>query len=329
MKIPEKSPLVLGLALAALAVLAAGAAPRRGAAPAARTAPLLGAVQNSAFGYKQDVLVGPSDSQRQVVSWGGNVTIEGRVQKDVLGIGSTVTISGEVGGAVIGLGARVILKPTAVIKGDLVIFGGTLTKEPGCQVDGDTVYFKSEQITSRLFQDGFRGFLGFGLLPFILIIKLLSAFVWALLAFLVASLFPKNVTAAAAEARRSFGAVFGVGLLALIAFVILVAFSALLSIILIGIPILLALTLAGMVVKVFGRVVLFYLVGESIARAFRKPTVTVIGGSLLGLVAVSLVSFVPLFGGLVTFVLSILGWGVALRTKFGTTENWFARAPKV
>jgi hypothetical protein len=40
---------------------------------------------------------------------------------------------------------------------------------------------------------------------------------------------------------------------------------------------------------------------------------------------VSFVSFIPVVGVLLTFVMSIIGWGVVIRTKFGTTEKWFKR----
>jgi hypothetical protein len=41
-----------------------------------------------------------------------------------------------------------------------------------------------------------------------------------------------------------------------------------------------------------------------------------------------LIGFVPVFGFLFSFCLSIIGWGVVIRTKFGTTENAFQRRAK-
>ena len=118
---------------------------------------------------------------------------------------------------------------------------------------------------------------------------------------------------------------FGTGLLAIIIFAGLVIFSVLLSFILIGIPILLALIIIGVVIKIFGRIVLFYFFGESLARAFGSKRPTAFLAVFLGLILVGLISFIPILGSLFTFVLSILGWGVVIRTKFGTTENWFRR----
>ena len=117
------------------------------------------------------------------------------------------------------------------------------------------------------------------------------------------------------------------GILSLIIFTGLLIFAALLSIILIGIPVFLALLVTGFVIWVFGRLAVFYFFGESLLRALRARSSPAIGAVLLGLVVVSLIAFLPLFGFLVTAVLNIIGWGVVIRTKFGTTRNWFDRKP--
>jgi hypothetical protein len=48
---------------------------------------------------------------------------------------------------------------------------------------------------------------------------------------------------------------------------------------------------------------------------------------MLGLITVGVIGFIPIIGFLFSLFLSLFGWGVALRTKFGTTGNWFRRAP--
>jgi hypothetical protein len=159
-------------------------------------------------------------------------------------------------------------------------------------------------------------------------LKLVSLFVWAVVVFAAASLFPRQVQFAAGEVRSSPGAVFGTGLLAMIAFAVFIVFSALLSIVLIGIPILMALAFTGLIVKLFGRVAMFYFLGESLARGFHRRGVSVLGGSMLGLLFFGFLSFIPILGFLFTTVVNIFGWGAAIRTKFGTTQNWLRRTPR-
>ncbi|MCK4556110.1 MAG: hypothetical protein KAU47_01235, partial [Candidatus Aminicenantes bacterium] len=106
----------------------------------------------------------------------------------------------------------------------------------------------------------------------------------------------------------------------------LVIFATLLSFVLIGIPLLIALIIIGFIIKLFGRVFLFYFFGESLIQAFNKNSkVSAFGGMILGFIFVSFISFIPFIGGLFMFCLSIIGWGIVIRTKFGTTENWFKK----
>lgn len=281
------------------------------------------------FGYRDTIIVAPGETRENVITIGGDVTVEGKVKKNVVAIGGTITVSGEVDDSVVGIGTKIALKSTAVIHGDLVGLGGVVEKEAGCRVDGDTIYFKTSQITGKVFSEGFKGIFSISLLPIIIIFKLLNVFIWFMLALLVASLFPRQVALASNQVRYSFWPVFGTGLLAVILYTVFIIFSAVLCLILIGIPILLFLGVAGLVVKIFGRVVLFYFFGESLAKAFNRPSVSALGGTLLGWLLVSFLTFIPFVGFLFSFCLSIIGWGVVIRTKFGTKENAFRKVAKV
>lgn len=275
---------------------------------------------------KKDIFVAAGETQDNVISFGGNVIIEGRVRESVIAFGGTILVGGEVGQAVVGIGSHITLKPTAVVKGDVVSLGGLLDKEPGCLISGDTVYFKASEISGRLFKGGLlKGIFAFPLFPLFLIIKVIGIFLWLIAALVVAAIFPKQIARAAGEIHKAFWPSFGTGLLAMVIFTGMVILAALLCFILIGIPIAIALFWAGLIVKVFGRVVLFYFFGESLLRSLRSKNPSMIGAVLAGLLLVSLISFIPLVGALFKLILSIIGWGVTLRTKFGTTDNWFRK----
>jgi len=293
--------------------------------------PLAGAQKiGDQISYRDKIVVSSGETRDNVVTFGSDVVIEGTVRKNVFAVGGTITVSGEVGDSVVGIGSRVTLKSTAVIKRDLVIlFSAPPEKEAGFRVDGDTVFFKGSDISAKFFEKGFIGFFSFAFLPIILIFKLVNMFVWFLLAIVVASLFPKQMTFAASKVRANFWPTLGTGLVAYVLFVFAVIVAAFLCFILIGIPILMALAIGGLVIKVFGKVALFYFFGESLSRAMHRPAVSPLGGALLGLLLVSLIGFIPFFGFLFNSVISILGWGAVLRTKFGTTENWFRRSAPV
>ncbi len=275
------------------------------------------------FVIQKDVYVAEDEVQKNVIALGGDVLIKGKVKESVVAIGGSITIEGEVGEVVLGIGSPITLKSTAIIKGDVVALGGSLLKEPGTTIKGDTIYFKVESLKDVL---GILSGLSFApFIPILIIIKLIAVFIWFILALVLAAIFPRQLALASAQIRKSFWSTFGIGLLAIIIFTGLTIFSAFLSLILIGIPFLLALILIGVIIKIFGRVTVFYFFGDSLARAFGSKNPSSLVAVILGLILVEFVGFIPILGSLFLLVMSIIGWGSVLRSKFGTTNNWFKK----
>ena len=272
------------------------------------------------FTMGKDITVEEDEVQNNIISFGGKVLVKGRVKQSVVSFGGTVIISGEVGDLVLGFGTRMTLKSSAVVTGDVASLGGTLHKEYGSTVKGDTIYFEAPEDITKFLPMGIKGTL---LLH--LFFQLISVFIWFVLALLVTAFFPRQISFASSQIRKSFWPVFGTGLVSIIAFTGLLIFAALLSLVLIGIPILLCLIIIGLIIKVFGRVALFYFFGESLMNTFGKNKSSPILIVVLGLIFVSFIKFIPILGLLFSFCLSIIGWGVVIRTKFGTTENMFKR----
>jgi hypothetical protein len=280
------------------------------------------------IGSNKDIHVAPGEIQDKILSFGGNVFIEGAVREDVFVVGGSITISGEVGKSVVGIGSHVVIKATAKIGEDLAALGGTLEKEPGCSIVGDTIYFETRELGDKLFKDGlFRSLFSLSLIPIIVVIKLVLIFLWLIAAAIGAALFPKPIAFAAGEIRKSFWPALGTGIVAILVFTMLVFFAALLSIVLIGIPIALALGVAGFLVKVFGRLAVFYFLGEGLLKALGSKRIGAMGAVVTGLLVFSLATFVPVLGFFFGFVMNAVGWGIAIRTKFGLRENWFVKTP--
>ncbi|MBN2409381.1 MAG: hypothetical protein JXE07_06555 [Candidatus Aminicenantes bacterium] len=280
----------------------------------------LRAGQDISFG--KVISVAGGETQKGIVSFGGHVTVEGRIKESIIVFGGSLVLSGDVGDSVVGFGSNITLKSTAVIKGDIASIGGILDKEPGCVIEGDTVYFAGGKDLSRLLSGGI---LTFPLMPLFLIIKLIGFVVWLLIALVAVSVFPRPLALASAQIRTSFWPVAATGFVAIVLFSGLVIVFAFLSFILIGIPFLLILAALGLAVKVFGQVALFLFFGESLGRSLNRRTPSPVAAVVIGLLVISLIKFIPILGFLFSFGLSILGWGVAIRTKFGTTENWLKK----
>ncbi|HSA96266.1 MAG TPA: hypothetical protein VLJ16_09455 [Acidobacteriota bacterium] len=291
-------------------------------------APLALPAQHELASAGKDVTIAAGETQDKVFSLGGHVFVEGTVREDVFVIGGSITISGEVGQSVVGIGSHVLIKSTAKIGQDLAALGGKLEKEPGCSIVGDTIYFETRELGDRLFKDGFfQGLFSLSIIPLIVVVKLVLIFLWLIAAAIGVALFPKPIAFAAGEIRKNFWPALGTGIVAILVFTMLVIFAALLSVILIGIPIALALGVAGFLVKVFGRLAVFYFLGDWLLKTLGSKRVTAMGAVILGLFVFSLATFVPVLGFLFSLVLNAVGWGIAIRTKFGSTENWFHKKP--
>ncbi|MCP2520684.1 hypothetical protein NLC82_03425 [Candidatus Aminicenantes bacterium AC-335-A11] len=268
--------------------------------------------------FGNNIVVEKDEIQDNVLSFGGNVLIEGKVRESVVIFGGKAEIKGEVGEAVIGFGSEIKLYPSARIKGDVVVLGGHFERDIGSVVEGDTIYFGNFAGLSNIFSQIFRGLFSLSFVPIVLILKLLNIFIWFILAIILIAIFPNQISFASSQIEKKFWTVAGVGMLGILIFTGLTLLSVILSFLIIGIPILFLLILAGFIIQFFGRVVLFYFFGEKFLQAFNWKPGSQIVIVIVGVAIVSLIRFIPVIGLLFALCLSILGWGVVLKTRFGT-----------
>ena len=264
------------------------------------------------------IVVEKDETKDNVLSFGGSVLIEGEVRESVVVFGGNVEIKGEVGDAVVGIGSEVKIYPSAKIKGDVVVLGGRLERDVGGIIEGDVVHFGNIQGLSNIFNQFFRGAFSLSFAPIVMIFKLLNIFIWFILAIILVAIFPNQISFASSQIEKKFWPIAGIGILGILIFAGLVLLSVILSIFLIGIPILFLLILAGFIVQFFGRVVLFYFFGEKFLQAFNWKPGSQIVIVIVGVAIVSLIRFIPVIGLLFALCLSVLGWGVVLKTRFGT-----------
>jgi hypothetical protein len=273
--------------------------------------------------FQKEIIVAKGESQKNVVALKSRVVVEGQVRENVVAFGGEVLVSGEVGKSVVCFGSRVVIKSTAVISEDLVVLGGSLEKEPGCSIGQDTVFIPTgAKFTREVFLKGIFFQLG----AIILALKLISLFFGLLLTIFVAGIFPRQIYFAAGKIRTDFWPILGIGFLTMIIYAGLIMLSALLIFVIIGIPLLFLLMMTGIVLKVFGGTAFSYFFGESTLRALGvKKMPSIIWTAVIGLVVVAFLGLIPVAGLIFSLVVSLVGWGVALRTRFGTLDNWFSR----
>lgn len=273
--------------------------------------------------FKEEIIIGPQETQKTILAFNSRVGVEGRVEENVVVFGGEVTISGEVGKSVMAFCSQVNIKSSAIIREDLVILGGTLEKEPGCTIGHDTVLIPT---SGKFALDIFRKGIFFQLGTLFLALKLISLFFGILLTVFVAGTFPRQVYFAAGKFRSDFWPILGTGFLSMIIYAGLILLSSLLIFLIIVLPLLFILIFAGLVLKIFGGTVFSYFFGETFLRALGvKKMPHLIWTAVIGLVLATFLGLVPVLGFIFSLVVSLVSWGVAIRTRFGTLDNWLAR----
>ncbi|HEV2104826.1 MAG TPA: polymer-forming cytoskeletal protein, partial [Candidatus Eisenbacteria bacterium] len=285
-----------------------------------------------------------------IVRFGSSIDVpdDQIVQGDVLSIGGNVTVEGKVTGTVTVLGADLTLDHDARVDGDVMCFGGTLRQEQGTSVGGQSV--TAPRTHGERFFWPFLAMVGTGVEVMVHVIQLL---VFLGIAWLVVKLAPGRTQGALDTLRREPGMTFVIGLLmwALIvpSVIALALVAAILCITIIGIPLAAAVAVGYVaffvVACVWGAVVGYALLGHRLHQQLKGAPATLLAAALWGAIALQgirvagdLLHVVPLFGflgGLMRFlgfvatvVLTTFGAGALLRAEYSrrTVQDWWHRA---
>ncbi|MEO6212966.1 MAG: RDD family protein [Vicinamibacterales bacterium] len=265
----------------------------------------------------QDYTLRADDVARDVRTIFGDVTIEGRVERDVVVImgsarlGSTAVVEGSL--VVVGGGATV--DAGAAIHRDLLVVGGTLTSAPGFSPDGEHVV-----VGSLWLEDTLRGVFPWvtrGLLWGRLIVPNIG-WIWAvvgiffLLYLTLNTVFERPVGAAANVLVERPASVFVVGLLVLL---LTVPALAIIAASVIGLAVVPFLLCGLIVVALVGKAAVARAIGRSVLRSEspdrRFPA---FASFVLGFGLLTLAYMVPVLGFVTWALTSVLGLGAATIT---------------
>lgn len=221
-----------------------------------------------------------------------------------------------------------------IISGDLLAIGGTVRFEGNGRVQGNVIYANTTlagaegRVRGRIYPlASLQGAAG-ALTQNAIIASLLL--VWLIVAVGVTLMSGREIRVSSQELRTSALHCFVLGLVALTSFVLTaIAFSYLVPYI-VGIPLLAALGVFGILTKVYGMITIFHAVGTLVAGArtrdqlgrrkwFRGDLAMVVMGVLL----LGALRLIPVAGTILWSLASVFGVGVALATKFGRREPWF------
>lgn len=220
------------------------------------------------------------------------------------------------------------------IAGDLLVAGGSVTFIGKGRVDGNLIYLAS---TISGADNRVRGHV-YPLLSLegaaasitknAIVASLLL--LWLIVAVVVTLMSGREVRLSSVEVRTSALHCFVLGLVALTSFVLTaIAFSYLVPYV-IGIPLLAALAVFGLLTKVYGMIAVFHAIGTIVAGsrsrqqlASRKWFRGDLAMVVIGVLILGAIRLIPVVGTLAWALASVFGVGVALATRFGRREPWF------
>ena len=255
-----------------------------------------------------------SANAKDKVRIGGDVIVEeGAEVEDAVAVGGSVTVNGKVRNSAVAVGGSIILGPDAVIGKDVVTVGGAVQQAQGSKIHGSVVELNIPGVSA--------------IIPFFLedtasswfwTFKITTLLGFLALAVLLVALLPKPFDLITVNVKQNLGKVI---LWAVLGLVVLVPLAIFLAISIVGIPLIaLEVFLAGIAFLV-GYIAIAQLIGDKIAVLMKRPAHSVIWLTVMGLVTLWLIGWVPFLGSLVKAAAIVLGFGGVLATLFTSRKR--------
>jgi hypothetical protein len=222
------------------------------------------------------------------------------------------------------------------ITGSTSTVGGKLDTAPGAQLLGpssSTIHGKwnidfGNSSGSFKFEPPSDSFIyDFWLSPFMLLLRSGLLIFWVALSCAMTALFQPAILRARAQLQQSPAHCAALGFVWMILFWILFAACLVLSMMLIGIPLIIVLIAFDMALSVFGMTLVFSVAGEWLARRLNHPNASIYAAVFIGACFLGLLRLIPIAGSLIWFAAGLFGVGATLGTRFGAAPTPPAPAP--
>ncbi len=266
-----------------------------------------------------------------LVVFGGNVELETDfiVYGDILIFGGTITVDGEIDGDLIVIGGSVDLEENAVLHQDLITPGGSVSRAEGAQIFGQVITETNIPVDitiPRIFSGDFpteipsppvivRSNPFWGVIWFFF-----RTLAFAALAVLVVMFVPKQADRASDTVLAQPILSGGLGILTIVVAIPLLVIL-MITIILIPVSLLGLLLLA--VAGLFGWITLGLEIGQRLSQLFNSEWPAAVAAGV-GTFVLTIVSFgigeIPCIGWIAPFLVTSVGLGAVILTRFGTQE---------
>jgi hypothetical protein len=279
-----------------------------------RSVLVLGTVTGDVSTVSGDIAV-LGDVQGNVSAISGNVTVLGTVSGNASAVSGDLRIAGKVGGKTSVVGGKVEKSSTGKVGGGSSSVGDGNWK-------GD-FHWDGGRGDFHLSSDAGPGSMirAFWFSSFMVMVRCALLIMWVALSCAVAALFQPALLRAQAELRQAPARCAALGFLWVILFWMLLAGFLVLSLMLIGVPLVIVLFAFDLALGIFGMTLTFSVVGQWIARRFNHPNASIYAAVFIGACALGLLRIIPVLGSTVWFVAGLFGIGATLASRFGSAGN--------
>lgn len=254
-----------------------------------------------------------SAEAKNIFKIGSDVTVEADQTVDtVINIGGQVTVHGLVERNVIAVGGSIVLTNESIVRGDVVCVGGVIVKGNDAQVFGDITEINSANI-STAFSSALRGELEGWSLIFNIISLCFFAVIF-IIALMLIIFIPRPLIVIAQEIQIYKVKSFFWGFLATLA---IAPFFMLLAISIIGITLIPLVFTLLLLAFILGYIASGKIIGDYIlTKISRRQATSLAGETILGLMLLWLIGWIPYVGWLVKFFALTFGLGGVLLALF-------------
>ena len=273
----------------------------------------------------EEIRLSPNDVVEEILGWDQSVVIEGKVVHDVVIIGGSLDVKGEIGGSVLSIQGSVRLRSGSRVEGDVMTLLGCLEKEEESFIGGSLINLgRGESPFVRIFSRFPDQYLSEFYSPYWITLKSTFLFAWLLICLAFSFIIPGGIVRASESVSRHFFRTLVIGFITFAALSLAALLFIMLSVVIVGIPLLVALSLFSVVAVIIGTVSVFYSLGHLFADKSGRPQLSGMVKIILGLIAAGILLFIPFAGLIAWLLLYILGLGAAIATKLGSGKPWFA-----
>ena len=239
----------------------------------------------------------------------GEQEILGTVNGAAVSIFGDLDISGTVLSDAVSVFGKIILRDGAKVDGDIVSVLGTVQRSGQVFTSGDVISLGPDGGFWDIFNQFPSNFIGMRINAWFSRILISILFTVILIYFILPNLERIYGVVEADPVKMGLNGIFVIIGLSLVCLILMIT--------ILGIPVALILVLIGLIANLVGSVALYLLIGRRVGSQLNIETNPYTAG-IIGATLISLAAMLPVAGGLIKLILSILGIGGVLATRFGT-----------